>query len=274
MKKLHYLKINNFKVFGEEVTIDLDQPAVLIGPNNSGKTAIIQAITLWSLGLKTWFKHKGASKAKRHISTGINRLNIIQAPIPETRYFWKNAAIRQGNSPILMSIEIGLEFDGGINPCGLVFKYQSAEVIYCYPDETTRNTDGLIEYATKLNVELLYPMSGIETEEPLLQMGRINVLLGQGQTAHVLRNLCYIITENDTANQTKDWGKVTALMKKLFGIQLEKPTLYETRGSINLKYIPEHYRSRYPLDRLIRNICKHLLKFRKSASTALARIKN
>ena len=33
----------------------------------------------------------------------------------------------------------------------------------------------------------------LETEEPIIQPGRIDVLLGQGQTAQVLRNLCLLV---------------------------------------------------------------------------------
>lgn len=50
----------------------------------------------------------------------------------------------------------------------------------------------LIGHAARLNVELLYPMSGLEVEG-ILQPGRIDVLLGQGQTAQVLRNLCLMV---------------------------------------------------------------------------------
>jgi len=38
----------------------------------------------------------------------------------------------------------------------------------------------------EIDVELLYPMSGLEIEEPVLQPGRIGALLGQGQTAQIL----------------------------------------------------------------------------------------
>ena len=43
MRLLHYLEIENFKRFGEKQRIELDPPAVLIGPNNCGKTSVIQA---------------------------------------------------------------------------------------------------------------------------------------------------------------------------------------------------------------------------------------
>lgn len=90
---------------------------------------------------------------------------------------------------------------------------------------------GLIEYAASLNVELLYPMSGLETEEPILQPGRIGVLLGQGQTAQVLRNLCLMVAKD----QPDDWARIAQLMQRLFAVELGAPQ--ETaRGAIDLQY--------------------------------------
>ncbi|MEI6391400.1 MAG: AAA family ATPase, partial [Verrucomicrobiota bacterium] len=43
MKLLHYVEIENFKRYAERQHIDLDHPAVLIGPNNCGKTSVLQA---------------------------------------------------------------------------------------------------------------------------------------------------------------------------------------------------------------------------------------
>ena len=44
MRLLHYLEIENFKRFGDKQRIGLDHPAVLIGPNNCGKTSVMEAI--------------------------------------------------------------------------------------------------------------------------------------------------------------------------------------------------------------------------------------
>lgn len=40
------LTIHNFKRF-RDVSIELGQSVVLIGPNNSGKTSALQAVALW-----------------------------------------------------------------------------------------------------------------------------------------------------------------------------------------------------------------------------------
>jgi ABC-type multidrug transport system ATPase subunit len=77
-------------------------------------------------------------------------------------------------------------------------------------------------------------MSGIEIDEPLIQEGRINVLMGQGQTAQVLRNLCYKVLENE--NGQKDWNVIVARMEKLFSVKLGKPDLDKNRGTIELHY--------------------------------------
>jgi predicted ABC-type transport system involved in lysophospholipase L1 biosynthesis ATPase subunit len=111
------------------------------------------------------------------------------------------------------------------------FRSQGDELVYCTPDEAVLGDLPLIAHAASLKVELLYPMSGLETEEKILKPGAVDVLLGQGQTAQVLRNLCLMVFNQST----EDWQRVTRLMKRLFGVELTAP-LETTRGSIELQY--------------------------------------
>ena len=62
----------------------------------------------------------------------------------------------------------------------MALRNQDEDLLYCTPDEATLAQPELVASAATLNVELLYLMSGLETEEPTLQRGRINVLPGQG----------------------------------------------------------------------------------------------
>jgi len=237
MKIIHFIKLHNFKVFGEEKIIELDQPSVLIGPNNSGKTSALQALALWSIGVKRWYETKGKSKAVKNITTGINRLDIIQVPVQEARYFWKNTEIRKGSTNYIpLDITVGVEFKGKVYDCKMTFTHYTPEVIYSAPEKKFYENRELIEYVAGINVDILYPMSGIITDETLLPEGRINVLIGQGRTAEVLRNLCFKIVESDINNKTKFWDEVQNLMKKLFNINLLQPTFIQSRGAIELKY--------------------------------------
>lgn len=231
MRLLHYLEIENFKRFGEKQRIELDHPAVLIGPNNCGKTSAIQAIALWSQAVRTWYDARKDSSAKERTATSLNRLNIVAVPVQRTRFFWHNTQVRTGSKDISLVITVGVEYQGKVLALPMRFRNQGDELVYCTPDPGIVTNLELIRYAASLKVELLYPMSGLETEEPLLQPGRIDVLLGQGQTAQVLRNLCLMVARDSAA----DWQRIAALMKRLFNAELLEPQ-ETTRGSIELQY--------------------------------------
>lgn len=231
MRLLHYLEIENFKRFGDIQHIELDHPAVLIGPNNCGKTSAIQALALWSQAVRTWFDVRKQSSAKERTATALNRLSIVSVPVQRTRYFWHNTNVRTGNKDIPLVITVGVWFENKLNPLTMRFRNQGDELVYCAPDDESLKNLALIEYAASIQVELLYPMSGLETEEPILQPGRIDVLLGQGQTAQVLRNLCLIVARDGPS----DWKRVQDLMRRLFAVELGVPE--ETaRGAIDLHY--------------------------------------
>ena len=241
MRPLHYLEVRNFKQFGETQRIELDHPAVLIGPNNCGKTSVIQALALWSQAVKTWFERKGEAPPSRRTATALNRLSIVFVPVPLTRHFWHNAVVRAARTDVMMEITLGVLHEGSVCPVTMIFRYRDTEVVYCTPDESTLANLGAIETAAGIGVRLLYPMSGIDIEEPLLQPGRVDVLLGQGQTAQVLRNLCLMVSR-DTPEA---WASIVQLMKRLFAIELDDPK--ETvRGGVSLHY--EESPVRQPLE--------------------------
>jgi hypothetical protein len=141
-----------------------------------------------------------------------------------------------------MSIAVGIECSGKVKSCKLIFTYQTPEVLYFKLDDETLKDNELIKTAADIHFHLLYPMSGImsnisqETEETPLPDGRINLLLGQGQTAQVLRNICFKVLEQDQENGTDDWGKITHIIDQLFLITLNKPVFNKNRGSLVLNY--------------------------------------
>jgi hypothetical protein len=231
MRLLHYLEIENFKRFGERQRIELDHPAVLIGPNNCGKTSAIQALALWSQAVRTWYDARKDSSAKERTATSLNRLNIVAVPVKRTRFFWHNTHVRKGNKDIPLVITVGVEFQGKVRPLPMRFRNLGDELVYCTPSADVIAEMELIAHAATLKVELLYPMSGLDTEEPILQPGRVDVLLGQGRTADVLRNLCLGVAKSSV----EDWARIVALMQRLFNVSLEVP-VETARGSIALQY--------------------------------------
>ncbi|MGC8733240.1 MAG: AAA family ATPase, partial [Halothiobacillaceae bacterium] len=224
-------EIENFKRFGDKQRIELDHPAVLIGPNNCGKTSAIQALALWSQAVRTWYDVRKDSSAKERTATPLNRLNIVAVPVTRTRFFWHNTQVRRGTKDIPMRLTVGVSYQGQIRALPMRFRSQGDELVYCTPDEPVIEDLDLIRHAASLRVELLYPMSGLDMEEPILQPGRVDVLLGQGRTADVLRNLCLVVAKSST----DDWQRVTQLIQRLFNVTLGMPE--ETaRGTIALSY--------------------------------------
>jgi ABC-type cobalamin/Fe3+-siderophores transport system ATPase subunit len=246
-----HIRIENFKIFGDSITVPLNNPTVLIGPNNAGKTSIIQALALWSWAVRSWVNGRKQTSG----TSSIYKRDIIQVPVSETRFFWRDADVRSKNQPIEMKIAVGVNFEGKVIDVEMIFKYFTPEQISCYPTgNKNEDFDKVLKAIANTRVDLLYPMSGIDIEEPMLQEGRINVLIGQGQTAQVLRNLCYQVYENgtyrfsDVKESGNDWQKIKSLMRQLFYIDLLDPEFNAGRGALILKYTTNDKQKNYPLD--------------------------
>ncbi len=227
MKLLHYVEIENFKRYAGRQRIELDHPSVLIGPNNCGKTSALQAIALWSIGLRTWRAESEGSTARERLGKALNRLGIVSVPVPKTRNFWH--ALKPGNE---LRITVGVDVNGQAVPVTMLFSHHpSDEIVYCQPIPETLANDEALEAAAKLDVSLLYPMSGTSADEPVLQPNRINYNLGLGRTAEVVRNLCLMVQQRSE----QDWLEITDLMHRLFRVRLTTPIENEV-GAVDLGY--------------------------------------
>ena len=197
------LSVRNFKRF-DDVEIELGNPVVFVGPNNLGKTTALQALALWEIGVRRWFERRvgKTQQPEKRPGVTINRKDLLAVPVPNAKHLWRDLHVRSGSrshgKPPTQNIRIDLVVDGVTDgkkwSCGLEFDYANEESFYCRPLQT--QVDGVSrrmavpQEAGRVRVAFLPPMSGLMAQETFLQPGKINVLIGEGQTAQVLRNLC------------------------------------------------------------------------------------
>ncbi len=242
------IRIRNFKRF-EDSEIELGKAVLLIGPNNSGKTTALQALALWDIGLRRWNeKRKGKSSPGRRPGVTVNRRDLASIPVPVANLLWRNLHVRNVSrmrengkiGPTTENIRIDIIVEGVTRDnawsCGLEFDYANEESFYCRPlriDETGKERMTIPDEAEGARIAYLPPMSGLADREFLKQPGEIGVLIGQGQTAQVLRNLCYQIYENKEAGH---WDKLLRQIHDLFGVELLPPKYIAERSEITMAY--------------------------------------
>ena len=235
------LTVKNFKRLGE-VTIELASPVVFIGPNNSGKTSAMQALALWDIGMKRWNeRRRGERTPERRPGVTVNRRDLVAIPVPSARLLWRDLHVRdmsrdtgvQRTKNVLIEITVEGVTNNQIWTCGLEFDYANEESFYCRPLRTGEAERMPIpEEAGAVQVAFLPPMSGLAGTETRLDTGAVNVRVGEGRTAEVLRNLCYQIEQ-----QNPDlWGNLVDQIDMLFRARLDAPRYVPERGEIVMSY--------------------------------------
>ena len=238
------LAVRNFKRFGE-AEIELGSPVVLIGPNNSGKTSAMQALALWDIGLRRWNERRaGRSAPERRPGVTVNRRDLFAIPVPAANLLWRDlhthAGSRVDGKQRTDNVRVEVVVDGvgvgGAWSCGLEFDYANAESFYCRPlrlgEGPAPERMPVPEAAGAVDVAFLPPMSGLAATETRLDPGAIDVRVGEGRTAEVLRNLCHRIHED----RPGDWERLTEEIGRLFGVRLDPPRYVVERGEIAMGY--------------------------------------
>ena len=113
--------------------------------------------------------------------------------------------------------------------------YANEESFYCRPLRVgggSQERMAVPDEAAKVRIAFLPPMSGLAATEARLDAGSVNVRIGEGRTAEVLRNLCYTIHQE----REQRWEQLVAWIRRLFGAELLPPRYLPERGEITMTY--------------------------------------
>lgn len=235
------LIVRNFKLF-DEVEIELGERVVFVGPNNSGKTSALQALALWSAGVRRWVEKRGAGNVpKERAGVTLNRRDLIALPVPSANLLWRDLRVREGvrdgaktkTRNVLIGIDVEGIDRGATWRTSLEFDYANEESFYC---RSRVGPDGIRlevpQAAAEVRLAYLPPMSGLAANETRLDEGAIDVRIGEGRTAEVLRNLCWRVL---TGGQDQ-WPRIVERMQMLFGVTLDDPKYIKERGEIVMSF--------------------------------------
>jgi len=246
------LRIKNFKKLGE-IEFNLTSPLVLIGPNNSGKTSLLQAITLFEAGLRKISAEKKTGTIRTGVS--INRKGLLSIPVPSAKLLWNNknvrAVERSNGKQKIRPINMEIEAEGNINginwSAGLEFVFANDESFYCRAlrvDKAGKERYPLEKAAFELRVAYLQPMSGLAATEDRLTPGSIDRKIGEGKTADVIRNISYQLLHPERTidavpeNVAKQrWNEINEILSERFGIIINEPTYNPDNGLLDMTYV-------------------------------------
>jgi predicted ATPase len=239
------VRVRYFKRFKDEV-FDVEGNIVLAGPNNSGKSTLLQAIAVWNLALTKWLAEKApetGSKAKKRAGVAITRKDFSAIPLREMKLLWTDCATslfgeelegdQKAGTPRKLEITISAAVGSQEWELPFQFSYGSEELVYASPSPKPGN-ESAIDYARELRIVHVPPFSGIGAEETRYDKAYQDLLIGQGKPGEILRNLLWEICEQD-----KDkWGRLCGGIKDIFSYELLPPQ-YQGRPFILCQYVPD-----------------------------------
>jgi hypothetical protein len=251
------VRLEYFKRFGTE-TFELDEDIVLAGPNNAGKTTLLQAVATWFQALQRWLsEHAESSKAKQRTGVPVARNDFTAIPLREMNLLWfeRDTAFSRGEregvdagQPKLVAITLfGKAPQQPDWSLTVTLRYTNKEQIYVkLADESGNPLTDVPTQAREIKVVHVPPFSGIGAEETGLQLGYQSRLVGQGKPGDILRNLLLEVYRTDEKDKTGQWKALTDDVYRLFGYRLKNPQYSEaTDPFIRIEYTHKDSRTAF-----------------------------
>ena len=197
--------IEGFKRF-ERAEFVLPGHLVVAGPNNTGKTTLLQAIAAWTLALRRWkqlndFQRHGGQYTRAPLA----RQAFAAVPLRAFDLLWRDRNYEG---------EVGITIATDAWTLKMRLHADSTEQIYVRPDAV----DPAVVRLANMSAVFVPPMTGLSIDEPVYQRPKLDQLLGQGRPGEMLRNL---LVEAHASHEV--WPRLQASIHRLFGYTLLPP---------------------------------------------------
>ncbi len=205
--------IRNLKRF-KELDCRLAKHSVIVGPNNCGKTTLLQAIAFWSEIASYWARCNpdlARDYEGNYPSTNLSPHSVSSIPLPNWDHLWPSKNV------VTDPLSIRLQIDG--KPIGFELLYNDRSSADLRPMRDVQ--ESILDDYRENPCTPVYipPMSGVDLQEERYPPEVIRARLARGQGGTVLRNLLLGVSED-----TEQWGILKAIVAELFGYELTVPS--------------------------------------------------
>ena len=230
------LTLRNFKSILEE-TYSFSKFDLLVGRNNSGKSTILQALSIWQFCLSEFHRAKRGGKTGKQFVLP----NFTALPVPEFNLLWKERTERRypevnGNKKqeyIYIEIEVRwLTPTHEERTFGVKLRYSSPHSVYAIPGEGWSKLRELESEGSLPTIAYVPPFSGLEPTEEWKDDGPIRRQIGKAQPGSILRNLLLKVCPPQPKEEGRakkdyplpdDWKEIYNVVRRWFSVELMEP---------------------------------------------------
>lgn len=204
--------INNFKKF-DHLEFDLPAHLVIAGPNNSGKTTLLQAIATWSEIAFQWSENNpdlAREEDGNYPSIDLNSELFYSVPLVDFEHLWKDKNVQESAFVWLHTHQWKIGFE---------ILYTGREFATARPAIDVKEND-LEQYINDRFIPIyISPLSGVDIKESPFDPVVIPARLARAQAGSVLRNLLFVVSQD-----AQKWQKLQEVVKSFFGYELLIPS--------------------------------------------------
>lgn len=206
------LTLRNFKRFSQ-ATFDLRTLNLLVGPNNSGKSTVLQALSLFQFCVRSTLRRKNAGYVLENVSLGQEEFAVI--PVADPLDLWKDRKAQRAGKHLKIELEAKLS-----NETQLAFLIDlTFNRFGIQPEVRQGSPDGL----ESLNIVFVPGYVGFlpreERRTPVVRQS----LVAQGRHGEIIRNILL-----DLYSTPDSYQAFQGLLREVFPeIELIEPSFEE-----------------------------------------------
>ena len=204
--------INNIKKFGRQ-EFEIPDHLVIAGPNNSGKTTILQAISAWSEIASQWRSNNpdlAREQDGNYPGTNLNVLSFHSIPLADFDHLWKDKNVKSPASISIHTDRWKISFE---------ILYKEGELAAARPAKDVKEGD-LEKYIEAPLIPIyIPPFSQLELKESLFDPEVVRAKLAMAHGGSILRNLLFAVYQDK-----QNWKKLQEVVRSFFGYELSSPS--------------------------------------------------